>query len=1334
MNRLVLAATERYICQPVIALVIGYRLHPLPPLPSHIPHPTSTMSVLLLLLLASLCALSHASTLEGHWQPSLPGRLPTSADHYHGEMVDPAAQGEVTVNTSWSNTAWQSSSITRPASLHSTMVLREEGETEVKAGVFVSGTMVDYNSYRFFSYKPASLNVPFDIFVGIGSCDFPGSCDIHVLMNDSPFAVSLNATYTWHYSSAIRIDSAHPLSCEFRNVPLASCQYHYTLVTYVENQEFFTTVMNPPPGIAELRSGISQSGTLDGGATAWYYVTNGVLEEIMIFALTATVGNCDLYVSTTIERPTPDNYTWSSADYGDDVIIVNGTKAGPGGRPGLYYYIGVYNTRLASSSYSIVGSGYSTSGVPLDNAWYLQADLPQQDYAMANTYRYYYLYIQGVWPTMTITLDSSRGDADIYANLGRYFYFNQNDETTMFPSRFTAQYNSTTSGLDQINITAPTSSYYLFIAVYSKGVDSRYSITVTGEGRVATLYTYGYPVTAQVAAGRSLYYVATVPNYGFSMSLYMLAFTLRSLSGNADLYISDTYMYPNATHHNWTSEQAGNGLDMAVLRGDVQSGSTTQLHAGNYYVAVRGSTASSFQLWSYLRIRQYLQVNTVLSYYHYGGVLYWEIEVPRGAEFTIVTTPLVFYGGSFNLYVGNVAEPIPSVASTYQLKTNSVMRVTPAVSPCTGSGSTCRYYVAIERVNAENETEYASFSMFVYSPNVPPTQLLPNVPLEKPTITQGGTAYQFNVSCPRSRVTITLVTSNAQSVIGSPMSINRGPLPPFSLLDNIEFGFAETTKVGLRTFTLTFDWNHPLLRGKSMVGRYMLVVMPVFISAWTLLLSVDGGSCAALPAQTTMQPLMPYTAMVNATSMTYFSYQTAPSASGYLYFTLTPQNSSTSLSGVSILARADGDVPAAGYAQFSSSTGMLRVNADACSNGASSNVSSTSCQYSLAVGSAMGSAAFIITASTSQPLYALDATATTAKLAGTVGLSSAASGTALVPRGVSSVALVTEACTGAVNVYLNYRTTAIPSSSASDVNAMTVTSPIALAAALNTVNATQLIASIVGVGAASNTFETRLFTNVAWTAASPTAASTTPTVTDYRSVPSSYARVRIPLAATPAAVTAGTIRQPTGTTGYLRYSVYMNETATNYNLRSRCGLAMSSAVLIHTAVGLTTSSNTLDIKLPTSSSGRRYTLTVLVDHVWRTTINSRNYSYEASSAGYIVYTPVEVRSGTRQPEDDSSSSSGMAPPPPATESSGLSGTTIAIISVVVFLVLLVALLVGVRYYRGKAGVDRGMQLLNGDSSYQSSLPSDTFVQAPLQQQPPSRLTGEAYYGLPPEGR
>ena len=392
--------------------------------------------LLLLLLLVSLCGLSHSSPDKAdmqHWQLERPTSLaafdPAVCPH-RGAVSDQVVEGGSVVSNNWQpgseptagrQLGMQTSSLTqlRPAALRSA-ALGVEGEAAITPGTYLSGYLETADTYHYFAYKPSALNLPFDIFVGIGSCGaVSGSvCDIHVYMNGSPFPVSANATFDWHYYNSIRIDSAHPMSCEYRNVPLDSCEYHYSLRAWNSDQQYETAVMLPPSGLAEMRSGITLTGTLDGGAYSHYYLINGAVRDIMIFALTATVGDCDLYVSTISERPGPSNYTWSSVDEGDDVVIVNGTTAGPEGRAGLYYFIGVYNKRTtSSSSYSIIGSGYNTRGSPGDNYWYVEPDLPQKDYAMANSFRYYYVYISGVWPKgMLVTLASMRGDADMSAS------------------------------------------------------------------------------------------------------------------------------------------------------------------------------------------------------------------------------------------------------------------------------------------------------------------------------------------------------------------------------------------------------------------------------------------------------------------------------------------------------------------------------------------------------------------------------------------------------------------------------------------------------------------------------------------------------------------------------------------------------------------------------------------------------------------------------------------------------------------------------------------------------------------------------------------------------
>ena len=380
--------------------------------------PVLLLALFLLLLLA--CGPSSASTLIDAWQaeqqPTSPGRLPSASDCLRTYADSIFANDGRTLNSSYTTAAQIGPTRLRSSLPPPSAALGAAGETALTVGELVEGTLPSYGDMAYFSYKPAALNTPFDLFVSFGGCD-SGYCDIHVLMSGEAFANFSTATWDAHYSTALRFDSSHPLSCEYRNLPLDSCEYHYTLYTYSAEQRYSVVITSPPAGVPQLTSGRAQNGTLGGGGSAYYYITNGALEDVMVFALTATEGDCDLYVSTTTERPGPDEYTWSSVDDGDDLVVVNGSTAGPGGRRGMYYFLGVHNKRASSSSaYSLVGSGYSTSGDPLYNAGYLTADVSQRDYAMAGTYRYYYVYVEGVWPVMTITLDSMRGDADMSAS------------------------------------------------------------------------------------------------------------------------------------------------------------------------------------------------------------------------------------------------------------------------------------------------------------------------------------------------------------------------------------------------------------------------------------------------------------------------------------------------------------------------------------------------------------------------------------------------------------------------------------------------------------------------------------------------------------------------------------------------------------------------------------------------------------------------------------------------------------------------------------------------------------------------------------------------------
>ena len=1127
------------------------------------------------------------------------------------------------------------------APLHALTALGVDGQTALVKDQWVTGEIPGGSDpFLFFTYRPSALNVPIYILGKPGWCGLY-ECYIVVLIGPGPYTRWDNATWAELLPYPTRIggdNSAWGLqTCEDRNIPLADCVYYISLVNddgyYTNLPSPFTLIVSEAPvGVDELVSGVSQSSTLPASGAAYSFLTNGQLRDVLIFALTVHWGDADLYISTTNRQPGPSSYDWRSTDTGDDLVIVNATMKSVNGHPPLYYFIGVHNKLTSNASrYDLIGSAY-TSSPSTNTAWYLSFDYPQRDYAMANTYRYYYAYVSGVMSGLTITLQSLRGNADLLVNVAPY-----SSESSVWPSLSRYQFNSTTAGLDQVNITRPTSGMYLYIAVYSRTVDSSYSIVIQATGRITTLGTAGTAATGQLNRGGVMDYAVVLSSVYTQEALYsyLLGVTLKTTSGNADLYISDTFMYPNASNANWTSELAGDGLDVRTLKGDVSTRYGPELHPGTYYIAViAASDNTEYSLYAVFRPRSLLAANSALYIFQYTALQYYEVDAPRGLAWDVnatVYSPQA-YGGYFSLYLSNAVEPNPSIAASFQysarqVATTQILRVSAAQSTCPGTAALCRFYLAVERVPDATGITYAPLLLITNSTQSPPPQLLPGVPQEKaplPTIAilsstgVAGTVFAFNVSCSRAHVTLTLITYTQLYLGASPLLVNRGPLPPLTTMNNVFFGYSETSSVSNRFFTLHFDWTQPAVRGQSMAGQWLVNVAPVYLTGWTLLINITNGDCSPVPAEQSMAIVFtPYAGTVSGASSTLFSYATTTTLTTPLFFTVTPAgNASSSIaSSLQLLVRNDGLTPTATSSQFSSNaSGVVQVPGNACSTVPQVG---TRCLYTLAVrSSAATPTPFLITASNAgQGMPALDAGSAASRLSGSVARSAQTSFTALVPAGrtLGPMSVVVEACVGSVSLLLNTRSgvgTFLPPLPPTNVTAQlrlaNVTLPTLLTVPGTANLSSHLIGAVLGLGSAMNAFELRVMADVTWADACPIVADPLPKLTAPASVTTGNIKVRLPLATAPRAITSGMVRQPAGSTLQLRYSVFVldraNTSAGGVQLRTRCGA--QRAALVYSGTGLTASSNTVEFKAPKPTA--RYQLVVLVEAVWRWTAGGRD--------------------------------------------------------------------------------------------------------------------------------
>ena len=1224
---------------------------------------------------------------------------------------------------------------------------QSDASTPLLRGVMVLDTLTADRTTRQYTYRPSSVQAPVDVVLvsGCPTCRY----HFHLFISTSPNPVYGSVgpvSMTSEGPARLRIAPTDALSCNARNLPLDACVYYIAVDNWQVNVAYAIAV-HEPPVLAQLASGVATTVTVPAGGASYLYLINALLSDTVTLLLTVNSGDCDLFVSASNPAPSASNSTWRSDDVGDDLIAINAALSPLQSRP-LYYYLGVVNKLpSASSTCTVIGSAYSSSN-PSASFWSLGEGRAQRDVALANSFRYYLIYLTGVWDLVTITLSSLRGDADVYVNLGPFDPYGPNGADDLsWPNRTHAQYNSTRAGLDQINITGPVGSTYAFISIYSKAVDSHYSVTVAaGPDRVVALDD---AVQGQaLAQGRSAVYSWNVSPYTayFPPGLdWRASFTLRTVSGNVDLYISDTYMRPNRTHCNWTSELAGDGLDIAILRtyALTQYGRPELSLGSMYYIAVYATTASVYSLYPRLLPRYMLTLNVVSSIYGYlESLLYAELDVPQGAEAVIRAIPDQRYGtpGNVTLFLSSTQEPSPDIRASYQLSGRETLRIAP-VSSCPARG--CRYYLAMQPAAAQANT-YSDLLVTVTSPQVPLPLLLPGVPLDSGRewdygagmVSSDETAlYRFHVPCSRATVRVAAVFhSPPLQLFGAvnPMEINRGPLFPLSSLNNLLFGYSEVQWTGSRTAVLSFNWTHPSLRAVSMEGEWLLSVQNSY-STYTLLLSVEAADCSPVQPEQRLALMMPQMASITAANgYAYFLYTAvvARNSSGGLlpaplYFSVSSAGNASvgAAPALTLVARGDGQLASVESAQWrADGSGVLTLSSASCAAAASTG----SCTYTLAVQSSAPSSLLLL-ASSVAGVRPLDAQALLqAPLAGRVAQGGVLAYAASVGNASgmvapsSSISLVAEACMGAVSLWVALRNasssggaaTALPSAQSNDGGSASVTSPYAVQLRLPGAVAasgmsSSLLASIGGVGTvatATSSYELRVLSDVSWADASPLLADSALRLTSYASTPSGLIRVRMPLASMPRAVTAGTMPQPAGsTTSGLQYSLYALDkavaNASAVNLRSMCG-AQRHASLLYQAVLSTAGSTTVDVKPPRSGSSVRYTIVVHVEHVWgwRTGQGNTAMRYQPSTAAYATYTLLDdVRTGTQvpEPDDDDSSSGGdssvVPPPPSAGSSSGALSGAVIIGLVLAALAATAVVAFVVQYWWHARALQRGQQ-------------------------------------------
>ena len=682
--------------------------------------------------------------------------------------------------------------------------------------------VVTGGQYDFYRYRPTNLSLPIDV-------------SIMRLDGGSPYvAISTNVEQPVHtvglYNSSwlgstaglvFRLPATSFFACLPRNVSLANCIYYFGLTNYpvtgTPASLTYSIQVGQPGDVTSLYDRVVQQSQLLGGEIYRYmYLNNLGAGRTLVFAVTPSVGDVDIYVSTTPDAG-PGNSQWSSAGSGDDVISIRNAAA-------LYYYVAVKNKLNSTSVYSVFGRSYNPNA-PGSGALSIIADQSYNDIAASGTYTYYQFSIVGTWPTLVITINARLGDPDIFVNHASL------DGIYSWPNETYYRWREIMPGSDLLTITnPPTGILYIGVYAHPSAADVLYTISINGQGRTQVMYTSS-TYSAELAPNGYQFYQLTLASV---LGIEQLVFSLTSRTGDTNMYISDSVPNPSKTAYNWTSEEGEGSVDLIAIRNVTNAATRRQeLHVGTYYVGVYSVSTgrAAFSLYASQGLRQTLVDGRPVSQYLYsGGSMFFEALYGQGEAFSVQvvavlgTEPLwVYVALNENIVIGRPATYL------YSSVTNS-SNVDLRVPGTTCTTATCRYTILVYQP-ASGASYYTSFSISTQTASTI-TDLSPGVPRGGTVLAAGYVYYTFVLSCP-SNVSLFVTTGT-----GNPdLFVNMGPLPPTR-----QTAIWQSNVIGLYNDYVSFSPASMYFGNgnRTMVGRYYVSVFGAAqTSSYSIILSVD---------------------------------------------------------------------------------------------------------------------------------------------------------------------------------------------------------------------------------------------------------------------------------------------------------------------------------------------------------------------------------------------------------------------------------------------------------------------------------------------------------------
>ena len=468
-------------------------------------------------------------------------------------------------------------------------------------------------------------------------------------------------------------------------------------------------------GSLQMTDGVSYPAYLEKDDYA-YYQFNVVDSTAQLNTSTLTFAarnlvdetDLDLYCSKSVSRPTNTSFTWSSTEWGRDIVIISGSK---GELTSGMYYCGVH--AYTTVSYHIIAT--LRSKALLQDGVNVEAQ-----FIPAGASLYFYYDLNATSPdNFTVTTIPAFGQHQLYVSAP-----NANEPNYLVPSSYIAR-DITTSyrGHSVIipsrycNATSQTNGRCRYQILVHAITDTAFDIIAVSAGSTQQLIS-GQIVYGTSPAGTYRYFSFYVAHPNSSVTVM-----LSSTDGDPDLWVSYTNPHPTYEVSEW---QARTGEGDVVTFDQHSPQLRNRSIVGTYYIAVHGFRVSTWDL----RVKIYDPTSPDAAFPLANGIPV-QFRLPYNLwdyyTFTFtaeqwpgdVVITLEPYSGDPDLYVSaTTSRPSQTSALTWSstngagsASTTDQVTIGPntanACNPLTAVSRTCTYYIGVYAWEPQAINHYA---------------------------------------------------------------------------------------------------------------------------------------------------------------------------------------------------------------------------------------------------------------------------------------------------------------------------------------------------------------------------------------------------------------------------------------------------------------------------------------------------------------------------------------------------------------------------------------------------------------------------------------------------